>query len=193
MRRIITIAVALCALGIPASALADDPPDTQPAAPTPLAATVAPTGVTDENGASDFAKFFLIRNAGQLVPGAFAVNVDVAGCRQVDAVQRFYCLATARVVTVQRIVVSRWFVRSHNRSHSRRARAAGDGGGNGDWTSNRDNRHNQRRHVVLFRVNLYACVAVVRIVGGPNVTPSATLPVRDCVRVQRPPTAAPLT
>ena len=196
MRRIITIAVALCALGIPASAMADDPPnppDTQSAAPTPLAAPVAPTAVTDENGASNFAKFFLIRNAGQLVPGAFAIDVDVAACRQVDAVQRFYCLATARLVQVQRIVVSRWFVRSHNRSHSRRARAAGDGGGNGDWSDHRDNRHNDRRQVVLFRVRLFACVAVVRIQGGPAATPTATIPVRNCVQIQRPPTAASLT
>lgn len=193
MRTIILTIAALAALAIPGAALAqNDPPDTQPAAPTLLPAPAPPTSpVTDEAGAGVFAKAFLIAHAGDLIPGAHALSVDVAACRQVDAVQRFYCLATARLVTVQRIVLTRFFrgdVRGHNRH---KVRAAGDQPPNGDWTDHRDNRHNRPVRVILFRVRLFQCVAVVRIVGGPTVTPTATLPVRDCVRVNRP-TATPV-
>lgn len=181
---------ALCALAIPGAALAqDDPPDTQPAAPTLLPVVPpAPTPVTDEAGAGVFAKAFLIAHAGDLVPGARAVQTDVAGCREVDAVQRFYCLATARLVTVQRIVIIRHLSRDRHK-----VRAAGDDPPDNNGRDGRDNRHNRRFvRIVLFRVRLFACVAVVRIQGGPAVTPTATLPVRDCVRVNRPPTAAPV-
>jgi hypothetical protein len=183
MRRIIITAIALCALGIPANALADDPPVTSDAAPTPLAAPVLPTSVTDEASASPFARAFLIAHAGDLVPGARALDVTVQACDQVDSVQRFYCLAKARLFTVERVIRTRFFVRNHPRSHSRRARAADDGGG--DWSWQRDNRHNRPVRVIQFRVRLFSCVAVVRIVGGPAVTPTATLPVRDCVQVNR--------
>lgn len=187
MRKCIVALLALCALAIPASALADDnPPDTQADAPTLLPAPAPPTTpVTDEAGAGVFAKAFLIAHAGDLVPGARAIDVSVQACDQVDAVQRFYCLAKARVATIQRIVIIRFFrgnVRGHNRH---KVRAAGDEPPNGDWSDHRDNRHNRPVRVTLFRVRLFACVAVVRIVGGPTVTPTATLPVRDCVRVNR--------
>ncbi|SRR5580765_5507497 len=200
MRRTIITAIALVALAIPSAALAQapDPPDTQPATPTLLPTPAPPTTpVTDEAGAGVFAKAFVIANAGDLIPGSRAIQVDNAGCRQVDAVQRFYCLLTARVVTVQRIVIVRFFRddrnhgRHHDRSHSRRARAAGDVPG-GDWTNNRDRDHNRPVRVVIFRVRLWACVAVVRIQGGPSVAPTATLPVRDCVRVDRGPQPTPL-
>ena len=173
-----------CALAIPAAALADDnPPDTQPAAPTLLPAPAPPTTpVTDEPGASVFAKAFLIAHAGDLVPGARAIDVTVQACDQVDSVQRFYCLAKARLAQVQQITVVRFFTRNHH-GYSRKARAAGDVPGGGDWTDHRDNRHNRPVRITLFRVRLFQCVAVVRIVGGPSVAPTATIPVRDCVRV----------
>lgn len=186
MRRFVVPLLALCALALPASALADDnPPDTQPQAPTLLTTPAPPTAVTDEAGAGVFARAFLIAHAGDLVPGARALRVDVAACRQVDAVQRFYCLATARLATVQQIVITRFFREVRGRNRHKSVRAAGDEPPTGDWTDHRDNRHNRPVRVILFRVRLWDCAAVVRIVGGPAVTPTATLPVRDCVRVAR--------
>lgn len=184
MRRTITTLVALCALAIPAAALADDPPDTTPTAPTPLAAPAPPASVTDEAGASPFARAFLIAHASDLVPGARAIDVSVQACDQVDSVARFYCLAKARLFTVQRITITRFFRGNHHGTDRHRsARAAGNEPPTGDWTDHRDNRHNRPVRVILFRVRLYACVAVVRIQGGPSVNPTATLPVRDCVRI----------
>lgn len=182
MRRFVVPLLALCALAIPASAVADGgyPPETQPVAPTLLPAPTPPGTVTDEAGAGVFAKAFLIAHAGDLVPGARALAVDVPACRQVDAVARFYCLATARLATVQQVTVTRYFRAS---ARHKGVRSAGDD--DGDWSSTRDGRHTRRVRVNLFRVRLFSCVAVVRIVGGPTVTPSATLPVRDCVRVNR--------
>jgi len=182
LRRIIMLA-ALAVLAIPATALADsNPPDTTDTAPTPLAAPTLPSSVTDEATASPFARAFLIAHAGDLVPGARALDVTVQACDQVDSVQRYYCLAKARLFTIQRIIRTR-FVRGHVRHHS--ARAAGDGPGDGDWTWTRDTRHTRPVRVPLFRIRLFSCVAVVRILGGPAVTPTATLPVRDCVQVNR--------
>jgi len=178
LRRIIILA-ALAVLAIPAAALADAPPP--PTAPTPLAAPTPPAAVTDEATASPFARAFLIAHASDLVPGARALEVTVQACDQVDSVQRYYCLAKARLFTVQRITVVRYFVRAH----ARRAHAAGDDPPGGEWTSQRDRRHNRPVRVVLFRVRLFSCVAVVRILGGPAVTPTATIPVRDCVQVNR--------
>jgi hypothetical protein len=185
LRRFVVPLLALCALAFPAAALADDPPDTTDTAPTPLAAPSLPSSVTDEAGASTFARAFLIAHAGDLVPGARAFDVTVQACDQVDAVQRFYCLAKARLATIQRIQIIRFFRGDRRHGDSRtKARAAGDVPG-GDWTNTRDNRHNRPIRVTVFRLRLFACVAVVRIVGGPTVTPTATLPVRDCVRVNR--------
>lgn len=165
--------MALAALAIPGAALAqDDPPDTQPAAPTLL--PVPPpltTPVVDEAGAAVFAKAYLIRNSNQLVPGARAVQVDVQACDEVSDLDRFYCLAKARLVQIQRIVI-------HRRVEVRARRASDD-----PPNDRRGHRRFERRTIVLFRVRLFACVAVARIVGGPAVTPTVTLPVRDCVRV----------
>jgi hypothetical protein len=185
LRKSLVALLSLAALAIPAAALADNnPPGTSDTAPTPLATPTTPTSVTDEAGASPFARAFLIAHAGDLVPGARALDVSVQACDQVDSVARFYCLAKARLFTVERVTRTRFFhgdVRARSRHKS--VRAAGDVPGNGDWTWQRDNRHNRPVRVILFRVHLWSCVAVVRIVGGPAVTPTATLPVRDCVRI----------
>ena len=175
--------LAFFALAIPGAAMAQAPdPPTSDTQPTPLAAPALPASVTDEASAGPFARAFLISRAGDLIPGARALDVSVSACAQVDAVQRYYCLLKARLFTVQRIEITRFFRGDRNHGHNRhKARAADDG--NGDWTDHRDNRHNQPRRVIVFRVRLFACVAVVKIVGGPSVTPQATIPVRDCVRI----------
>ena len=168
----------LAALAIPAAAMADDPPtstDSDPA-PTLLPTPPPPGPVVDEAGAGVFARAFLIANAGQLVPGARAVDVDLAACRQVDGAPRFYCLLRARLVRIQRQIVTRFVVI--------RSRKADDGPGN----HNRHNRpHRRPIRVIRIRVQPFVCVAVVRILGGPGVTPTGSLPVRDCVAVRRAP------
>lgn len=175
MRRFVVPLLALCALAFPAAALAgDNPPDTQPEAPTLLPAPAPPTTpVTDEAGAGVFAKAFLIAHAGDLVPGARVLRAEVPACRQVDATQRFYCLGLARVAQIQRIVIfRRVLVRGHKASVR------------GHEPPPVTTPTPQRRRIVLFRVRLFDCLAVIRVVGGPTVAPTATLPIRDCVRVQ---------
>lgn len=177
MPKYVLMLLALAALAIPSAAMADDnPPDTQPVAPTTLPAPTLPSApVTDEAGAAAFARLFVIAHAGDLVPGARALRVEVPACRQVDATQRFYCLALARVATIQRIVIfRRVLVRAHKASVR----------GHQPPPVTTPQPQPQRRRIVLFRVRLWDCLAVVRVVGGPSVAPTATLPIRDCVRVQ---------
>jgi hypothetical protein len=199
MRKILIPLLAATALAVPSAAMAGGshpyptptPPIVTPTPPAPAQPIVTPTPpapaqpiatppafvptpVTTEAQANAFATAFVLRN-GASIAGVNQSNYrhtrrvsvsDVASaCLQHPVVAaRFGCIVRFNVTVRDNDR------RGHYYSH---ARSASKGGGDDDGWDRRD----QRRD----RVRSLGCLAALRITGGPNVTPTATVAFSDCV------------
>ena len=170
--------LAIAALAVPATALADDPPGVPPAFAPPVVAPVVDVPSANafaENYASDNARRFLDQDRRRI-----RVIDTNASCLQSPVVDtRFGC-----VFTLKALVISRnrgWGDWGHGDSRSHpRARSAGDGG-----HGHHGHRRNDRRHQERFRIRAFGCLGFLRINGGPSVTPTAELVNVQCARIQR--------
>lgn len=155
MRKIILSLIAVAALAIPATSLAQDPPIPPEFAPP------APAGVTDVTSAENFTKLFVSRNAWRFLrenPRKVRVLDANAACLQSPILDtRFGCVFTLRALVIDRARGWRGF----------------HGG--------KDGRDHRRR----VRIRNFGCLGFLRINGGPSVVPTAQVIQVECARVPR--------
>jgi len=159
-------AVSMLAVGATPALAGDPAPDqTLP----PAFAPPAPAPVTDVATAEAFAQDYAARNANRFL-GSDRRRTRVfdaqARCLEHPVVaDRFGCVFTLRAAT---------WDRGRDRGHyARKASTRGDDHGN---RGRRDRR---------VRVRQFGCLGLLSVIGGPTVTPTATLRAIDCVRVPR--------
>jgi hypothetical protein len=188
MRKILIPLLAATALAVPSAAMAGGshpyptptPPapaqpivtPTPPAPAQPIATPTppAPTPVTTEAQANAFATAFVLRNGGSIAgvnqsnyrhTRRVSVSDVASACLQ-------HPVVAARFGCIVRFNVS---VRDNDRRGDRNYHSSRRGGDD-DW-----DRRDSRRD----RVRSLGCLAALRIVGGPSVTPTATVAFADCV------------
>lgn len=163
MRRVLTVAACAASMllmgGVGAAQASDPDPAVPPAFSPPTA-----TPVTDVTSAEAFARRYAARNAARFL------GVNRSRVRVVDAnsaclehpiiAARFGCVITLRALVIQR---------RHNWRNWEGASAASKSS-------------TPRRRV---RIRTFGCLGLLRIVGGPSVTPSVTVPLIECARAPR--------
>jgi hypothetical protein len=162
-RSFLTAALAAVALfGASGVAQAQDPETTVPPAFSPP----APAPVVDVASAEAFIEGYAADNARRFLrqDRRRVRTIDVnAACLEHPAVaDRFGCVFTLRALVIQNRRHGWW--RWDNKSGP--ARAAGKGR-------------------PRFRIRTFGCLGLARVIGGPTVTPSVTVPLVECARVPR--------
>jgi hypothetical protein len=163
MRRLLVPAALAAVMLVPASALAGDPPVTDP---PPEFVAPTPSPVVDNDTAAAFVKVYIARNSARILGQdrrrVRVLNVDSACLTSPVLATRFGCVFTLRAAVIQR---------SHGWDWGHDARASSKRGG-----------HRRNRHV---RVRNFGCLGSLRINGGPSVTPTVTNLEFECARIPR--------
>lgn len=161
MRKILIPLLAVSALALPSTALAGDDPPTTEAPPEFAPPTPAP--VVDVDSANAFAKVYAAKNAARFLNTdrrrVRVVDVNSACLQHPVVLTRFGCVFTLRAAVIQRRGGWNW----------------------GHASSKRRGHHPQPR----VRVRNFGCLGLIRIDGGPDVTPTVTLRDINCVRVPK--------
>lgn len=179
MRKYIVPLLALGALAVPGSALAQapGPPGGPPGVPPAFAPPViAP--VTDVASAETFTENYVTVNAQRLLNTdrrRVRVTDANAACLQSPIVDtRFGCVFTLKALVINRNRGWDNWGHGDSRSHSR-ARSAGDGG--------HGHKRHDRNHQQRFHIQRFGCLGFLRVDGGPAVRPSGTLVNVECRRI----------
>lgn len=146
-------------------ALAQDPADkTVP----PEFSPPAPAPVVDVASAEAFMERYAARNSSRFLDQnrrrVRVLDVNAACLEHPVLADRFGCVFTLRALVIRR---DRGWDGWGGHDKAEPARAAG---------GNRGRR---------FRIRTYGCLGLARIIGGPTVTPSVTVPLIECARVPR--------
>ena len=179
MRRFLAGAVisasALCLAG-GGTAFAQDPADkTAP----PEFAPPAPAPVVDEASAEAFASRYAARNTSRFLgvrnsPRRVRVLSAEARCLEHPVIaDRFGCVFRVRALVIRRNRGWDGYPGGHHGDDKAIAASRGD---------DRGDRKRGRR----VRVREFGCLGLLRIVGGPTVTPQVTVPLVECARAPRP-------
>jgi hypothetical protein len=179
MRKFLIPLIASAALIAPSTALAggwgNDDNDT----PAPV---TLPTTVTNETQANTYANAYVIKNAGTIAGidtssrwnsvRRITVSDVATACLQHPVVAaRFGCIVRFNLAVRDNDRRGRNDYRFHFRAHSSSGR-----GGDDDWG---------RRDRSRDRVRSFGCLAALRIVAGPGVTPATTVAFADCTERPR--------
>ena len=175
MRRFIVAAVAASSMllvGGAGSALAQDPPVSEPPAEF---APPAPGPVVDTESAGAFAKLYVVRNSDRLSrerrERVRVLNVE-SSCLQAPFLEtRYGCVFTLRAAIISRRGGWDW-------GHGHKAHKSSRGDDNDRRHRGRDRDRNRR-----FRVRFVGCIGALRVDAGPP--PSAQLQALECRRIQR--------
>ena len=175
MRRTLATVAAAASMLLVGAASAQASDDPVPVADPPAAFSLpAPGPVVDEASAENFARRLAARRAARFlgVDNSRRVRVfDVnARCLEHPAVaDRFGCVFTLRAAVIQR-------------SRGWDGYPGGHGHDNATAASSSKGSKSRNRRV---RIRNYGCLGLLRIQGGPTVTPSVEVRLAECARVPR--------